>query len=230
MSIGLYSAIYGGYNDVPKLPADWVERAVMYTDDPGLDAPGWEVRVVNHGIATLNGDPARTAPMLAHKWWKMFAGAGEVDVTIWLDASMTITLDCAEFVGRCIGAIGYLDLAVMAHPWRDCIYDEAAYSSLLPRYADEAPHILAQSAYYATLGHPDHWGLIASGFMIRRNTADWVNKLMKDWWWECITRSHQDQISLPVLLRLADQPDRWGYQLPWHDGHDSWTNLGPHLK
>jgi len=230
VSIAIYSAIYGGYNDAPPLPHDLPCPAIMYTDDPNLKAPGWEVRVAQHSIATLLGKPERTGPMLNHKFWKMHAGLGEFDTTIWLDASMTITEEGPWFIGKCIAAIADLDLAVMRHPWRDCIYDEAAYSSLLPRYADEAPHILAQSAYYAGIGHPDHFGLIATGFYIRRNGVEWVDKLMGDWWWECITRSHQDQVSLPVLLHLASQADRWDYRLPWHDGEDSWTHLGHHLK
>lgn len=230
MSIAIYTALYGDYDEEPPLPPHLPCRAIMYTDRWNMWAPGWEVRVVNHGIASLNGDPARTGPMLAHKWWKMFAGKDEVDITIWLDASMTITVPLEEFVKNCEEAIDGLDLALMRHPWRDCIYDEAAYSALLPRYDGEANHILKQSAYYAAIGHPDHFGLAASGFYIRRNGVEWVDKLMKDWWWECITRSHQDQVSLPVLLRLADQPDCWNYRLPWHDGEASWTHLGHHLK
>lgn len=230
MTTAIYSAIYGGYNDAPPLPPDLPCPAIMYTDDPHLKAPGWEVRVVQHSIATLLGDPRRTGPMLDHKFWKMHAGLGEVDTTIWLDASMTITTSGEQFVQLCKNAMDGIDLAVMSHPWRSCIFDEAAYSSLLPRYEHEAPHILAQAAYYAGIAHPDHWGLIATGFYIRRNRVDWVDKLMQDWWWECITRSHQDQISLPVLLKLAGQEDRWDYRLPWHDDFGSWTHLGHHLK
>jgi hypothetical protein len=237
VTIAIYSAIYGGYNEAPPLPPDLPCPAIMYTDDPELKAPGWEVRMMPHGLVTLKGDPRRTGPMLQHKWWKMFAGRGEVDITIWLDASMTITAPGEFFPELCLEALGEpdiwlntIDLVVMRHPWRTCIYDEAAYSSLLPRYEHEAPHILAQAAYYAGIAHPDHWGLIATGFYVRRNGVEWVDKLMKDWWWECISRSHQDQISLPVLLKLAGQDERWDYRLPWHDGPDSWTHLGHHLK
>lgn len=222
----IFSALYNSYDAVPMLPLDLTIPAIMYTDNPNLLAPGWEVRVVDHGIVTLNGDPKITGPMLAHKYWKMFAGKDECDITVWLDASMTIVEPM--FAGECQDAIKGLDLALMDHPWRDCIYDEAYYSAELPRYDSLAQQLLEQVAYYKTINHPEHWYLFASGFYIRRNNHQ-VGELMKSWWWENITRTHQDQVSLPVVLRLHEDVD-WGIRLPWHDDPGCWTHLGYHLK
>jgi hypothetical protein len=222
----VFSALYGGYDKVPDLPLTLSIPAIMYTDDPHLVAPGWEVRVVNHGIVTTNGDPALTGPMLAHKWWKMYAGRDECDVTVWLDASMTIVVD--DFDVKCWDAIDGLDMALMAHPWRTCVFDEADYSASLPRYASLADHILDQSSFYLDMGHPRHDGLYASGFYVRRNNGR-VNRFMDNWWWECITRSHQDQVSLPVMVRLHEDV-RTGVRLPWHNDPGCWTHLGHHLK
>lgn len=225
MSVTVYSALYGGYNVPPELPEELRNRAVMYTDDWSLYAPGWEVQVVNHGIATLLGDPARVGPMLAHKWWKLFAGFDESDVTIWVDASMTITID--GFVDKCLEALGDNDLAFVAHPWRNCLYEEADFSAGLARYAAEAPHIRAQAQFYRLIDVPPHQGLIATGFYVRRNTPA-VRQMMKDWWWEIITRSHQDQVSLPVMLHCHPGL-KYAVTLPWHDGQ-GWIHLGGHLK
>lgn len=225
MKTAVVSALYGGYNRPPAVPSDLGVPAIMYTDDPHLDAPGWEVRYVNHGITTLLGDPARVGPMLAHKWWKLFAGLDEHDVTIWLDASMTIT--APGFVGKCLAALGDHDLAFVRHPWRDCIYDEAEFSAGLDRYRDEAPHIRAQASFYRNIAVPAHRGLVATGFYVRRDGPR-VRQLMADWWWEIITRSHQDQVSLPVLLHL-DKMIKYAMTLPWHDGR-GWVHLGGHLR
>ena len=235
MTTRIYSALYGGVDHVPALPPDLPYEAIMYTDDRHLGAPGWEVRYVPHGIWSPNSDPVKGPPMLAHKYWKLFAGRDEADIAIWLDASVTIALSGEDFVKRCEAAVVFEDIAFVEHPWRTCVYDEAAYSALLPRYAYEAPHILAQSAYYASIGHPDHWGLMATGFMVRRDTHA-VRKLMEDWWYEILHRSHQDQVSLPVLLRLAEGHLRWNTNLPGHmgpngfQGTGGWTELSFHKK
>lgn len=242
MTTRIYSALYGDVDHVPTLPPDLPCEAIMYTDDRHLVAPGWEIRYVPHGIWSPTSDPVKGPPMLAHKYWKLFAGhnepgweEGEADIAIWLDASVTIALSGEEFVKRCVDAVGSDDMAFVKHPWRAGIYDEAAYSALLPRYAYEAPHILAQSAYYDTIGHPDHWGLMATGFMVRKNNT-YVRKLMEDWWYEILHRSHQDQVSLPVLLWLAEGYLKWNTKLPGHMGSNGfqatggWTELSFHKK
>lgn len=226
LSMKVFSALYGGYDKVPELPVGLPLPAIMYTDNPNLLAPGWEVRVVNHGIVTLNGDPEVTGPMLAHKFWKMFAGRDECDVTVWLDASMTIAVD--DFDLRCQGAIEGVDIALMNHPWRGCIYDEVDYSASLPRYASMKTQLIEQADFYREIGHPEGWGLYASGFYIRRNNPE-VNKFMDSWWWENITRTHQDQVSLPVMVRLHEDVTTQ-VRLPWHDDPGCWTHLGFHLK
>lgn len=228
----LYSALYGRYDALPTVPTTLGIPAILYTDDREVadlaKQKGWtEARVVNHGIVTLNGDPYLTGPMLAHKWWKMFAGFDEADATVWMDASMTITH--RDFATMCRLAIEpEVDMALMAHPWRNCIYEEADFSASLVRYESLAWDIRQQANFYTSIGHPLDGGLYASGFYIRRNNEQ-VRKLMNDWWWECITRTHQDQISLPVVLRLNPEVST-DVCLPWHDGPYSWTHLGHHLK
>lgn len=228
-SMILVSALYGDYDEPPALPHDLGIKSVMYTDNPHLYAQGWEeIRVVPHGIVSAHGDPRITGPMLAHKYWKMFGGWDEADITIWLDASMTIAVD--DFVTRCADIINTpaWDLVLMQHPWRNNVHDEALYSAELPRYASLANDLHDQLWFYANLGLEYNTGLFASGFYIRRNIGR-VHKLMKDWWWECITRTHQDQVSLPVVLALNPDVDFF-VGLPWHDDPGCWTHLGHHLK
>jgi hypothetical protein len=223
MRVGVYSAIYGSYERrVKPLPPDLGVPAVLYTDDPHLPAPpGWQVRVRPLGIATFNGSPAATAPMLAHKWWKCRPDLAmpDVDVSLWLDGSMTVCVD--RYVQRCLDALGDDDWVAVAHPARNCVFDEAAFSAQLGRY--DATAVLAQADYYRSIGHPPGWGLVATGANVRRHT-DAVIQLGRDWWWENVTRSHQDQVSLPVLLRLAGDRVRWNTRMPW----GGWWGISEH--
>lgn len=225
-TFAFYSALYGDYDEIKPAPRG---EAYMYTDhqlDP-LKPNGWVCRQANLGIATLLGKPERTGPMLAHKFWKMTAGRDEVDIACWMDASMTAQdWTLAAWVED---QLADNDLLLVRHPWRTCYAAEGEYSATLARYADEAPHILAQVEYYRSIGMPHDYGLAATGFHARRDTGN-VRWLMNHWWQECITWSHQDQVSLPILLWLAEQE---GHPLEiswvsWDDVYAQRVHLGMH--
>lgn len=212
MKLALYTAIYGDYETPKPVPANLGVPAIMYSDRP-RDAPGWEVRVVNHGIASLKGDLKIVAPMLAHKFWKCHPhlAVPDADVTMWIDGSMEIVVD--DYVDRCLAALHEDEWSCVRHPVRSCIYPEGEYSATLTwRY--DVGSILEQIEFYRTIGHRPGFGLIATGANVRRHT-DQTIEIGEQWWHECVTRSHQDQLSLPVLFGL--HPGfRWNMNLPWH--------------
>lgn len=222
--IALYTAIYGAYDSVKPVPPLLGVPAYLYTDslriaDNAHDC-GWIPFVVPHSVATLNGLPSITQPMLSHKWWKTHPerGAPGADVSIWIDGSMEIIEPM--FVEQTMQVLGTDDWACMPHPERTCIYPEADLSaSLTWRY--DAASIRAQANHYASF-HPVNWGLIATGFCARRHT-DIVLKVSHHWYEECLLWSHQDQLSLPVLFRLHEEL-KWNMNLPWH----KWWRLHGH--
>jgi hypothetical protein len=174
----------------------------MFTDVPGLVAPGWEIRY----------EPlARFAtPMLRAKYWKCHPNLAcpDADVTLWIDGSIIVK---DNFATRCVEALNGDDIAFTPHPLRDCIYDELEASIPLPKYG--AQTMIRQVQTYREMGHPEHWGLFASGIMARRNTPA-VNRLNMRWWGENWFWSWQDQLSLPVVTRnTADV--KWNTNLPW---------------
>jgi len=219
VKIKIYSALYGAYEEPKPLPAG--TRGLLFTERRYL-ARGWSCKLVDHHIVTRRGDPALTAPMLAHKYWKCHPGEAvpDADVSVWLDSS--ISLDDG-FIDRAVEALGEDDWLLVRHPWRTCIYEEAAYSGTLPRYQSLSANLEMQSAWYKDLGHPVDGGLPATGILVRRHTPK-VLAASAHWWQECLNWSHQDQVSLPVLLDMLKIKHRYG--LEWQDG---WTSY-PHLK
>lgn len=200
--ITLYTAVYGGYDIIKSTNEVQGANRILYTDNPMIVAPGWEVRVMP--LDELD------TPMLRAKWWKCrpdLAVGGEI--SIWIDGSM---IPREGFVHRCEVALGVADVAFTPHPWRDCIYTEQLASTGLPKY--QGADLVAQVEYYRSIGHPEHWGLFASGAMIRRHTPA-VLEMGRHWWHENLTRSWQDQLSLPVVLRLAGDDIIWNTGLPW---------------
>lgn len=212
MKVVIYSAMYGGYEPPRWLP-DLGVSAIMYTDDDRLDAPGWEIRY--RPVLTYD------TPMMKAKYWKCHphVAAPDADVTLWLDASMTVLVP--DYVQRCLDALGDDDWVMVRHPGRDCIYDEADVSLTMPRYANAG--IREQVEAYRNMGHPPHWGLFANGANVRRHTPA-VEELNDQWWFECTNRSWQDQISLPVLVRLAEERFKWNTNMPWGE----WWMAGQH--
>jgi hypothetical protein len=221
MNVVVYSAIYDGYERPKPLPVDLGVPAVLYTDDPDIDAPGWEVRVVTDHLPPGAGshDPLASEAMMRHKFWKCHPrlAVPDADVSIWLDGQMQITVP--SFVDKCVTALGDDDWTVVTHPYRDCVYAEADFSARLARY--HAPTLKAQVDRYWASGHPAHGGLFATGANVRRHTRI-VEKVSESWWIECLD-SHQDQVSLPVIFRMTPEL-RWNSNMPWWQ----WWTIHPH--
>jgi hypothetical protein len=217
VKVALYSALFGRYDRPKVVPPDLGVPAFMLTDDDETGelatAAGW-----NTVMSKKNVD---MSPMMRHKWFKLHPHLTlpDFDVTLWMDASMTIVAD--DYVGKCLTALGDDDWVMVPHPSRICIYDEATVSASYTWKYDPA-QINPQAEYYRIIGHPAQWGLFATGANVRRKT-DTVRLVCEQWWWENTTRSHQDQISLPVLMRL--NPDlKWNANMPWFE----WWHLAEH--
>lgn len=236
MSVALYSAIYGSYEaTAKKLPEDLEISAFMFTDNEELakqaEDVGWSAVVTSppeFEVNPANGNPAVVRPMLEHKYWKTHpahalavahaarrALGAPAEVSIWMDGSMEINCSGPEFVERNLQALAEDEWSLMTHPWRTCLFEEAVYSStLIYRYDSDA--LIRQHDHYASLGHPVKWGLFATGHMVRRHT-ELVQRVSHHWWEENVAWSHQDQVSLPFLMRVFRDKEglRWNTSLPW---------------
>jgi hypothetical protein len=163
-----------------------------------------------------DGPPSRHHPQMPQtqnrldaKWWKLRPDLAcpDAEVTVWMDASVTILRP--DFEELAVAELGDDDALFMRHPWRDCIYDEYE-ASMVPGLAGKYGGQFApeQMAAYREAGHPEHWGLIQSTVIVRRDNPR-VRAFDEAWWAEIVQWSIQDQLSLPAVLRTADL--RWHY-------------------
>lgn len=128
--------------------------------------------------------------------------------SVWLDASFRVV--SSRFVADLINHADRSPhgLAQFKHPWRSCLFDEAAESAPMPKYAGEP--IEEQTAKYRADGMPERWGLWATGIIGRVHSPEltaWGNT----WLEHCRTWSIQDQISHPYVtwkhgIRPAELP------------------------
>lgn len=215
MRVAVYTAIAGRYDDLkphPDIPGvdfiAWRKASTTYSLN------GWEVRPIEG-----DGHPRDIA-----KHYKMFPHRvlPDHDFTIWIDGSHEILSE--SFVLDCMAATMDAGIALYQHPWRQCIYTEAEASLFLPKY--QGLPIAEQVAAYRSEGHPEDWGLYATGTMAR--ASDVVAPLMESWALELERWTYQDQLSFPVVCRRHDiRPDTF----PCHQVHgNTWTRIHPHHR
>lgn len=195
----VYTAIFGGYNELkthPDIPGvDWV----AFTDTP-MDRDDWDIRVrsASRVRSAPPSKPIRPTPRREAKWFKLLPHVVlyEYDLTIWIDG--TVRVDSPRFVDEALACIGGSGIALWAHPERMDVYTEAVASMSMPKYADEP--LLDQVDAYAGRGYPIDGGLWACGILARDSTNDAMRQLMWRWLDEIDRWSVQDQLSFPYAL------------------------------
>lgn len=222
--VAVLTAVYGGYDQLREqatqdIDTDWL----CVTDDEHLEAVGpWRLIVA----------PSAQRPCLAAKRPRMlpwrFTAARYV---IWVDANTQITSP-----GFAREALAHTrdGLAVFDHPRRDCVYEEAEASLGLEgqdgKYAAEP--ICEQAEHYRKEGHPEHWGLAATGTIAWDTHNPVARKIGPAWLAECERWSIQDQVSFPVVCRrLAARPGRFSHPQLERAGRgfgNRWQQIHPH--
>ncbi len=191
--VALITAIYDSYDSLkPVLPQAGVDvEWIVVTDSvpPAEQAAGWTiVHEPRPGV-----HPNRAAKHPKYEPWKYT----DAPVSIWVDASFRVVSDRFA-VEATAGLTDEEPIAQFVHPWRDCLFAEARESAQLAKYAGEP--VLEQADRYSEAGHPEGWGLWATGVIARRHTAA-VQELGVRWLAETERWSFQDQISQPYALR-----------------------------
>lgn len=212
-------SIYGRY-DAPKVqPKQSLDAKWILVTDRLVDAPGWEVVVEPrpHMHPCLAAKVAKCRPDLY---------APYADMTVWMDGSLQLLTDNAleEIVAEARGLV--TPMAQVAHPDRDCIYEEAEFCLPIPKYADQP--MLAQVEHYRSKGHRRHAGLWATGLIVRSyfggHGRDEHRQFGDAWLREQMRWTFQDQLSEAPLLR-DDQVGTLPFPLhgsglfEWHAGH-----------
>jgi hypothetical protein len=192
--VAIITAITDGYDTLkpvlPQLDVD-VEWVCLTDGEPLPDAEaaaGWTMI-----CQPRHGRPAnREAKRPKLQPWEYTTAPA----SIWVDASFRVVSE--TFAADLLALAD--PIAQFAHPWRDCLYEEAVASALLPKYAGEP--VIEQARSYRAAGHPEQWGLWAAGVIARRHTGA-VRALGDVWAREVDVWSVQDQVSQPYALRVA---------------------------
>lgn len=196
----VYTAIFGDRDELKDpvvVTPGW--RYLCYTDRP-VRSDVWEVR----RVPVHDDDPVRTA-----RWYKiMYHEHLEPGFSMWVDGSFRIATDLDAW---CRGRYA-APMTCVAHPIRDCVYQEAA--ACIKNKRGDAAEIERQMRVYAEMGVPAHDGLIASGVLLREDHPD-VRRLCEIWWGTVATMSTRDQLGFAFAVRCVHLHPRfveWDYR------------------
>jgi hypothetical protein len=195
VSVGVITSIYGGYDQLAIPPVQTIDTEwVCVTDDPTLDGGGvW--KVIHEPRPDL---PARLAAKVAKCLPWLYLSAAH-DMLVWMDGSCH--LQAPQTLEQLAVTAPEGLVSQFVHPVRQCIYDEAAFSAPLPKYAHQP--ILEQANHYRSSGHPEQWGLWATGFIVYRMTGAMRRQMGHHWLGEQLRWTNQDQLSQAYVWRCA---------------------------
>jgi hypothetical protein len=205
MRSAVLTAVYDNYDALKLFPAQDIQcETICVTDNPNLTGGGWD-RIVYEPRENVHPNRAAKTPKMCP--WRYT----DADITVWIDASFEFR--SSSFVRE---LCAFLPIGQFAHPDRDCIYTEGLYSAGLGKYAGEP--LSEQMFAYASAGHPENWGLWATGLIVRERSRTMEN-FGEAWLDECWRWSFQDQVSEAPMLRdhgLRPNTIPGGYSLnPW---------------
>lgn len=188
MSIGVVTAIFGNYDDIPPVPPGF-DKAVLVSDFP----------IESDWVNVVRSVPL--PPRLNAKLPKFRPDLFlDTSRTVWIDAG--ITVETNWLYEKSIVDLKSNELRAFKHPDRNCIKQESEYCFEFLKYKNWP--IKDQVAHYFADGFPQDYGLWAGGILVR-DTSEIMKKFGDSWLNENVIWSIQDQISLPYLI--------WKYKL-----------------
>ena len=114
----------------------------------------------------------------------------EYQRSIYIDGNIEIIGDVTLLLKS---SLKTYSIAVFAHPFRKCIYEEAR--QCIVDDLDSVGSVFRQIRKYALSGYPSNYGLVEANILIRRHNDLNVIELMENWWQEILENSRRDQLS-----------------------------------
>ena len=185
----IYTIKFGNYDPMREhyMTPGWDH--ILITDND-IAPPGWIVKKVNTPLPVFLA--ARYCYINSHRF------VSEYDYSIMIGGQIRINADLDKFIENYIDLS--IDINLMKHPCRTCIYKEAQI--VMDVNLDTKENVIPHMEKYREDGFPENFGLSACGIICRRSN-DVVAKHNDLWWNEVLNGSYRDQLSFDYV--------RWKY-------------------
>ena len=189
----IYTAVVGSYDNIlqPKATRSDYDY-ILYSNDINKQHIGiWEIRSIPYD----NKDKTRIARWVKTHPHKLLK---EYEASVWLDSNITIVSEDFYTIIENLQRKNIL-ISSMAHPERDCIYEEC-----LPAFfyykRDSLYHMIPEIIHLKHQNYPKHNGLCETGCLYRKH-EDYIISRFNDYWWNMINKySKRDQLSFNYAL------------------------------
>jgi hypothetical protein len=155
---------------------------ICFTDDAELRSDIWKFILVEDPST----DPARLSKRYKHQPHLFLP---QYESSLYIDNTVKLKVKPSAIFER----FENHEMAMLRHPKRDCIYDEAA-QVIGARY-DDPDIIRRQLELYRSLGYPAHNGLNAGTFLFRDHSSHAVRDICSLWHSQILQHSKRDQLS-----------------------------------
>lgn len=186
--IAIYTSVFGGYDNLKPIVKQSIYVDFICFSDRKIDTEGW-----NCVVKTPMCDDNR----MAAKWFKintsMVDELLDYDYIIYVDASAEILSQYFAEIFLCKTET----IGLFRHPERSSILEEANLSSKMVKY--QKYDLIAQAKNYVDIIGSDE-KLWAGGVIVKKKKTPQFDSI----WWEEMSKSLQDQISLPYAVFRTD--------------------------
>jgi hypothetical protein len=162
---------------------------ICFTDDPSLVSAKWQFRVVENKFLDSHRF-SKSFKHLPHRYLPEYARSLYIDNTVMLKRPPS----------EIFADLRAVTLAMLKHPDRDCIYDEAR--AVLHAQYDDPAIVRDQMRFYRSLGYPANNGLDATTFLLRDHNSTALISVNEDWHRQVLRYSKRDQLSWNVCAWL----------------------------
>ena len=159
---------------------------------PPRPASGWQLVVAT---AEVQG-ALKLSRAIKMNLQRYLPAIEQYKTVIYLDGNIELAGDLAPLIQ------GYLlsgaDLGVVPHPYRHCVYEEAA--AIMLQMRDSRERVMRTVEFLESQGHPPHAGLFEMGFFCFR-PGPVVYAFFKLWWELYQRYGERDQLLAPLAAR-----------------------------
>ena len=196
--IAVFTCVTGGYDNIlePKYISTLCDYYVI-SDVPVVDSVYRFIPIADVVPEEIKNpkDQNRYCKMHGYKIFNNYRAS------IYVDGSIEIIGDNSTYMNN----IGYSGLAMLKHPWRDCIYEEGIIVASAERTNKEGT--IEQMRCYANEGMPRHYGLFECGVIVCDHETKMAQEILEKWYEEYMKMRLRDQYALPYIL--------WKMKLPY---------------
>lgn len=189
----IYTSLTGNYDTLPQYPCldpsfDYICFSNDYPD--GSKQGMWTIRKIpyEHKDNIILSRFVKLNPHIA---------LPEYNYSVWLDSNILITSEAPYNRFKEL-ILDNVILAMIAHPFRDCIYEEAIACVEQGR----SPYKMTkkQIAFLHSQNYPKHNGLYENNIIIRCQNLPIIKTASEEWWNLFMKFTKRDQLSFCFIL------------------------------